>query len=192
MENLAKRVSLVLLVLVLVATLGVTFGCGGGEGGGVTVRIGLMTDVTGPASPALRPIVEAYVDTARYYNDENLIPGVKIKLSMWDTHFDNARLIPGYDWLKGQGAKVIMTVLAPDGEVLRPFAERDKIPILTMGEPHGIEDPPGWLFATSGFTGEGMYTMLKWVWDNDWDHSKGPAKIGYGGWNNEIDRTKPS
>jgi len=191
MKNLAKTLTVVLLVLVLVGTLGVAVGCGGGGGGGaVTIKMGVVTDLTGPASPALRPIVEVYVDTARYYNDHNLIPGVKIKLSMWDTHFDSARIIPGYDWLKEQGAKVIITFIATDAEVLKPFAERDKIPVLTTGEPGSIENPPGWLFATSGFAGEGMYTMLKWVWDNEWDHSKGPAKIGYGGWNTNVDQTK--
>jgi hypothetical protein len=188
MKNFAKRVTIVLLGLVLVATLGVGFGCGGGGGGGeVTIKIGLMTDLTGAASPSLRPIVDAFVDTARYYNDEKLIPGVKIKLSTWDTHFDTARVIPGYDWLKSQGVKVISLVLATDAAIVRPFAERDKISAICSGATPDIENPPGWLFSTAGFSERGWNTMLKWVWDNEWDHGKGPAKIGYGGWNTQID-----
>jgi hypothetical protein len=41
-------------------------------------------------------------DLVRYHSDEGLIPGdVKLKVASGDTHWDSARTIPGYNWLRG-------------------------------------------------------------------------------------------
>jgi hypothetical protein len=54
MRGLLRKATLVVLVLALVATF--SFGCGQKGGGGkVRVTIGLLTDMTGPASSLLRP-----------------------------------------------------------------------------------------------------------------------------------------
>jgi hypothetical protein len=94
-----KRAMALLLALALVTTLG--WGCGGGKAvGKVTITIGEITDFTGPAAPAVTTIHYAREDVARYYNEKGLIPGVKIKLASWDTHYDASREVPGYDWVR--------------------------------------------------------------------------------------------
>lgn len=67
-----------LLVLALLVPL--SFGCGGAGKGVKTIHIGELTDFTGSAAPALKNITYATEDVARCYNDNNLIPGVKVKV----------------------------------------------------------------------------------------------------------------
>jgi hypothetical protein len=93
-----------LLILVVVVPLS-ALGCGGGGGGGgkVTIHIGQLTDFTGAASPALKQITFITEDMIRYYNDEDVIRGVKLKLDAYDTEFDPSRYSLGYDWCKQKG-----------------------------------------------------------------------------------------
>jgi hypothetical protein len=158
-----------------------SLGCGGGGGGKVTIVIGQMTDLTGVASPALKHITRITQDIARYYNDEDLIPGAMVKMIFYDTKFDASRYIPGYDWCKSKRADVIIAILPDVAEVFRPFAKRDKIAIVSLSGTKELFEPPGWVFGVSGSLNEGSKTLLKWVRENDWK-GQGIPKIGVVGW----------
>jgi hypothetical protein len=118
---------------------------------------------------------------ARYYNDENLIPGATVKMIFYDTKFDASRYIPGYDWCKSKGTDVIITILPDVAQVFKPFAERDKIAIVSLSGIKELLEPPGWVFGVSGSLNEGSKTLLKWVRENDWK-GQGIPKIGVVGW----------
>jgi hypothetical protein len=169
-----------LLIVALLVPLS-SLGCGGGGGEKVTIVIGQMTDLTGIASPAFKQLTYITQDIARYYNDEGLIPGAKVDVVLYDTKYDPSRYIPGYDWLKSKGAKAIITILADVAEVLKPFAERDKIPILSFSVTESLLYPPGWAFGLSGSLNDGSKTLLKWVRENDWK-GEGIPKIGLVYW----------
>lgn len=179
MNRLLCKVTVILLVLALVGTLGLSCGGGGGGGGKKTITIGYMTNLTGYASAAVVNEYNAVVDVVRYYNDEGLIPGVKLKLATWDTHLDYSRTIPGYDWLKEQGARLIITLIPQDGEILKPFAATDKIPIFAASVSTAATTPPGWVFCFSTGSDLQIVTLLKWVSENHWDYSKGIPKMGF-------------
>ena len=171
------------MVLALIATL--CFGCDEeGEKGKVTITIGELTDFTGPASPAVIAMHYALEDIAEYYNEENLIPGVEIKIASWDTKIDPSRVVPGYEWLRGQGAKVIITLFPGDDEILKPFAERDKVFIAATGATGEAFDPPGWVFGFANVNPWAMTPLLQWISENDWDYeAEGrPPKLGYVKW----------
>lgn len=169
------------LVLALTALFGV--GCGGGgEGGKVTIVVGEIIDLTGPGSPAVKSFHYATQDLASYYNDRGLIPGAKIKLVTWDNQFNVARELPGYDWCKQQGAKVIFGVHQTTPETLKPFAERDKMPVFTGTFTEAGAEPPGWVFIMGANVAKQEATILKWVSENDWDYNQGVPKIGFFGW----------
>ncbi|MBM4462724.1 MAG: ABC transporter substrate-binding protein [Chloroflexi bacterium] len=172
------------LVVVLTAAFGV--GCGGGSEGKVTITIGEVTDLTGPAATAARWSHMTAVDIVRYWNDENLIPGVKLKLATWDERFDPSRDVPGYDWVRERGAKVIYSLVANFCESLKPFAERDKIVICASGATSPMIEPPGWVFAFSPTYAMDTKTLLQWLSENDWDYSNGVPKIGLPAWNEPI------
>ena len=173
------------LVLALTALFGV--GCGGGEeGGGVTIVVGEIIDLTGPGSPAVKTFHYATQDLARYYNAQGLIPGAKIKLVTWDMQFNPARDLPGYDWCKQQGAKVIFGVHESTAVTLKPFAERDKIPVFTGSYSAAAAEPAGWSFIISANTIKQAAVILDWVSETDWDYNQGVPKIGFFGWSESM------
>jgi hypothetical protein len=176
-SRLLNKVTVLFLVLALVGTLGLS--CGGGGGGKKTITIGFMSDLTGYTSGAVYNIYYGFGDLVRYYNDEGLIPGVKLNLVTWDTNFSAARTVPGYDWLKDKGADLIVTVLGQDGDALKSFADRDKFPLFSFTTTTNMIEPPGWVFTFSCRNEFEMVTLLKWISEEQWDYSQGIPKVGF-------------
>jgi ABC-type branched-subunit amino acid transport system substrate-binding protein len=149
----------------------------------VTITIGELTGLTGIASSALIPVHYAMMDVARYYNDEKLIPGVKIKVVAYDNKSDPARDVPGYAWCKERGAELIIAPLSTTAEILTHFAEKDKLPIMALASTMLAIEPPGWVFNTSCPPRYETNTLLRWVSEEHWDYTKGIHKFGLVGWN---------
>jgi len=165
------------LVLALIAML--CLGCGKGKEREVTITIGELTDFTGPASTSTVYLHYALADTIRYYNEEGLIPGVKLKLVSYDTQYSPARTLPGYDWLKERGAEIIVAPIANDAEMVKPFAERDATPVISFSPTDPMLEPPGWIFCFSARYADQQRFLLKWISENHWDYSKGIPKVGF-------------
>jgi len=126
-------------------------------------------------------------DLVKYYNDEGLIPGAKLRLVGYDTRTDPARYIPGYDWLKEQGADLILAVVTGSAETIRPFAENDRIPVATVAHSKAAVEPPGWVFVLTAPIPPQAKTLLKWLSENDWDYdAQGTPKLGFYGWQEPI------
>jgi hypothetical protein len=171
------------MVLALIAVL--CLGCGKGPTREARViTIGLISDMTGPASSGLIPINYAVYDVVRYYNEQEPIPGVKIEVETWDSRYDPARDIPGYEWLRAKGAKLMYTPLPTSGEILKPFAERDMIPILVGTGTWPQIEPPAWNFCFYPPETYLIGTFLKWLSEDDWDYQANGRKprIGSVGW----------
>ena len=182
MKHNWKRMIACLLTLALVTTL--SLGCGGDEDKQrVVIRIGEITDFTGPGSPAVRTIHYVLEDAARYYNEEGLIPGVKMEIISYDTKMDQSREVPGYDWVRDRGAQVVMAVYQLTGDILKPFAERDRIVVTNLTASVSQIEPPGWVFCFSSPTSLGFTVLMQWISEEHWDwETDGPAKIGFAGW----------
>ncbi|MBM4463291.1 MAG: hypothetical protein FJ012_08130 [Chloroflexi bacterium] len=183
MKCKCKMAVVFLAILALIVPLSV--GCGKGDGDRVTIVIGEITDLTGPASPACLPVHYGLVDLVRYFNEEDLIPGVRLKLVTYDFAYSPARDLPGYDWCKAKGAEVIFAIMFSTSETLKPFAERDKIVIFTAAATDPILEPPGWVFSLGCQFSQMANTLLKWVSENRWDYeAEGRMpKVGLIGWN---------
>lgn len=154
-------------------------GCGGDEEEGKTViTIGMLTDLTGPAGPALVPLLWALQDQIKYINAEDPIPGAELKLVTYDTKMDAARTIPGYEWLKERGSEVIVNIFDYDADALKPFAEKDKLPLASLIVTDPIIEPPGWVFCINSAMSLQMVTVLEWIGDQ-WDDGQRLPKIGY-------------
>ena len=189
-----KRKSRIAVACFLVLTLVVTLGLGCGEDeeeGKVTITVGHITDMTGPAGPAYRAVRLGLEDQVRHINEEDVIPGVNIKIITYDTGYDPAKDIPGYDWCRDKGAEVIYAGL-PSAGVYKPFAERDKVAVVTLAVSEPMIDPPGWLFAMNAPVSYQVKAFLNWVSENHWT-GEDPPKIGSAGWKEpyhaEITRT---
>jgi ABC-type branched-subunit amino acid transport system substrate-binding protein len=180
---------LMALLLVLALMVSLSLSCGGGGGGKVTITIGELTDLTGPASPAVATIHYALEDMVRYYNDEGLIPGVKLNVATWDTQYDPSRDVPGYDWVREKGARLIVAVTPQDALILKPFAERDKVAVAALGTDPGLLEPPGWVFCMSNSQGMEAKTLLKWIADQVWNYGQGAVpKVGLVAWNDATSK----
>ena len=171
-----------LMILAMVAAF--CLSCGkGGEEGKVTIVVGNISDMTGPAATALVPINYAMQDLANYFNDHNLIPDVTIKVVTYDARYDPSRDVPGWEALKEKGATVMVTALPTTAETLKSFAESDKIPLWSLTASPALLDPPGWVFCSEPPTSALVKTLLEWISINDADFPTGRrAKIGSAGW----------
>ena len=185
MQNGLKRGMVCFLSLVLVAVL--VAGCGGKQDGKVTITIGEITDLSGVSAPNVAPLHYAVLDAARYYNEQGIIPGVNINVVSYDMKTDFARSLPGYDWVTGKGAKVIISVLGETTETAKPFAQKDKVALLGLATSTSLVEPPGWVFCLNSPSDYEIKTLLKWISEKHWDYTKGTIpKIGMAAWEASI------
>jgi ABC-type branched-subunit amino acid transport system substrate-binding protein len=173
----------VAFLLALVMLVPLSLSCGGG-GGGRTITIGFLTDFTGPGGPSIERLYPVIKDLVKYYNDEGLISDAKLHLISYDTGMDPSKYVPGYDWLKVRGAKLIITSLPGGAETIKPFAETDGIPIFSFLYDEAMMESPGaeWVFSITIPSGPEVKTLLNWVSVNHWDYAKGIPKIGFYDW----------
>ncbi|MBM3133075.1 MAG: ABC transporter substrate-binding protein, partial [Chloroflexi bacterium] len=93
----------------------------------VTITVGNLSDLTGPAAAAMTVINMALEDIVRYYNDEDLIPGIALKVVTYDGQYRPSNNIPGYEWLKERGADLIFSAVPGTPETLKPFVDSDRM-----------------------------------------------------------------
>jgi len=176
-----RRMKVVLLVVACLALLLTSAsGCAGGAKEG-TVVIGFMTDITGPAGPGLKYLNWALEDQIRQMNENEVVPGATFELKTFDTRYDPARALEGYDYLKSAGAQVIFNVEATSAEALKAKCARDKIPMFGLTATEALTDPPGWVFLAHCPTNYMTAVLAKYVGDN-WTEDR-KIKIGFVGWN---------
>ncbi len=145
----------------------------------VKITIGNHTDKTGAASQAMQVVDAGLADVIKYYNDNDLIPGIEVELVEYDGMMDPGRDIPGWEWLKERGADAMLAWLPAISISLQAEAERDQIPLFVANTLSELIETPGYMFATSPLYEDLTWTYISWVMENDWDwQTKGPAKVG--------------
>lgn len=151
----------------------------------ITITIGNITDLTGIASDGFITMNLSLKDTARYYTDHELIPGVKFIVVEYDTMYDPARYAAGYESLRDQGAEVFFTSIAEAGVALKPNLDEDRTVLFTVVPLRQSIEPPGRVFGVGcSDIASYAYTLLKWIAENDPDFpSDRPARIGGALWN---------
>jgi len=152
-----------------------------------TITIGNLTDLTGVSSSALIVMNTAMKDVIDYYDENNLIPGIDVKVVEYDGNFDPAKAIPGWQWLRERGASLIFTAAPPNVPVLKTVADNEKVPFFTATAGMDVLTPPGYTFSLGTIPQWEAYTLMKWIAENDWDYkTKGPAKIGGAAWEEPL------
>lgn len=154
-----------------------------GPSGEFVITIGNISDMTGIAARAMEVVNTALEDLVRYYNEENLVPGVTFKALHYDAAYDPSNDIPGYQWLKDRNADVILAGLPSTPVTLKPLADDEHRIIFAMSAFPELEDPPGWVFSLNADTAKFGPTILRWIAENEWDYeANGPAKVGEAMW----------
>ncbi|MFO8010525.1 MAG: ABC transporter substrate-binding protein [Dehalococcoidia bacterium] len=149
----------------------------------VEIIIGNLTDKTGASANAMSVIDMALADAVRYYNENNNIPGVKLKVVEYDGRYEPSNDIPGYQWLKDRGADLIYTNVPATPITLKHRVNSEKMVLFTPAANRETITPPGYIFVTSTLPEDNAYTLLKWLSENDSDFPEDrPARIGAAGW----------
>lgn len=156
-----------------------------------TITIGNFTDITGPSSNPMSVIGMALEDMVKYYNEQNFVPGVELEMISYDGQMDPAKDVPGYEWLKEQGADLVFTSMPSTATTLKSVVDEDEMVLFTMVPDIGALSPPGYIFCTANTLGNYQsYTLLKWIAENDPDFPKDrPAKIGGAFWAEAYSQT---
>jgi len=149
----------------------------------IEITIGNLTDMTGVSANGMAPINMALADMVRYYNENNLIPGVELKIESYDGQYDPSKDIPGYEWLMERGADLIFTPVPPTPASLRARVDQDKVALFTASGNLNDLIPPGYVFSAASIPQWEAPTLLKWIAENDLDFPSGrPAKLGGASW----------
>ena len=150
----------------------------------VVITIGNLTDMTGVASSALNTITMVLEDVVRYYNDQNLIPGITLEVINYDGGYDPALDLAGYEELKAQGADLIFSPVTSAGATLKPYLETDQMVLFTVTPTEEALTPPGNAFCPGNTSAKyASFTLLKWIAENDPYFPEGrPARVGGAYW----------
>jgi len=150
----------------------------------ITITVGNLTDQTGPGAQGLSYVDMALNDVVEYYNNNNLIPGVELKVTTYDTQYDASKAIPGYKKLKSDGADFIWTACPIMIPILKAHLDGDEFVAFTATANIPEEElNNGYLFSMGITPKNEAYTLLTWIADNDKDFpSDRPAKIGAAAW----------
>lgn len=142
-------------------------------------KLGNISDITGPAAPALTVVDFALNDLIEHFNGNNLIPGMELEVVTFDSQYDPGRSIPGYEWVLERGADVVVTGLPPVMATIHPRATEDEVALLSIVVESSALELPTWNFAFSGIPKSYIYTLMNWIQDNDPDFpTDRPARIG--------------
>lgn len=150
----------------------------------VTITIGNLTDQTGPGAQGLTYVDMALDDIVEYYNDNDLIPGVHLKVVSYDTQYDASRAVPGYKKLINEGADFIWTACPIMIPVLKAHVDEAEMVVFTATANMSEEELDGGYIFSMGITPKNeSYTLLDWIAENDENFSVGrPAKVGGAAW----------
>ncbi|MFO8101798.1 MAG: ABC transporter substrate-binding protein [Dehalococcoidia bacterium] len=156
----------------------------------VVLTIGNITDQSGGGAAVLSIVDDAVGDVIKYYNENNLIPGVRVKMVSYDSAYDPAKEVPAYNYLKSKGADIIIGNMPNSAVVLRPFINADEIPFFSQSYTEEGFYPPAYLFSINVRTDRAVRALLEWISENDPDFPEDrPARIGGVNWDEPLSRT---
>ncbi len=137
------------------------------------VEIGEIEPLTGGGGTAVQPAFEAFQAYVKYFNEENGIPGVTVKVAWRDYGTVPTRFISAYRTLVDRGVPVIYTNTPSALEGIKPQLEKDQMPLVLGGVAGFTVYPPGWIFAVWSTPGEAASAVLDYFMQN-WKEERPP------------------
>ncbi len=162
------RIPMVLLLGLLLVSSTVMAACGGEDRTAGKIRIGILTDFTGPAALATTVTVDAFKHAIRFSLEQDPIPGLDIEYVSYDQRTDPARVSPGYMYLKGRGVDLMFIISPTDCTILADDIMKDQMPVIGSNIAEEVGNHPN-IFNMIGSDAHTIETVLQWVMDN-WDY----------------------
>lgn len=138
------------------------------------VKVGVLTDMTGPVSPELIPIARG---TAVYFQDlkkKGGVNGINFDMVWVDTKYQLAAALAGYERLKNN-VPIFYTSMSHASTALKANFAEDKIPCVTHSSATLPFYPPGWLYGFAPTHGEDLAFLGNFLLEN-W-REKRPLKV---------------
>ncbi|MBM3133206.1 MAG: ABC transporter substrate-binding protein, partial [Chloroflexi bacterium] len=155
----------------------------------VTITIGNLTDLTGPAAVPMTTVNSAMSDVVKWANEENMIPGVKLDVLNFDGQYNPSKDLPGYLWLTENGADILFSGLPNTPVSLQPRVNADKAVLMCLSLDGPQADPPGYEFSINMSVKDITSTALNWIAEHEWDwKTNGPAKVALVSWDSTVYR----
>ena len=108
-----------------------------------TIKVGVVLDMTGPASNLLIPCWQAYKNYYRNINEKGGIHGRKVKLILEDDGYSIPRSIAAYKKLLYKDKVLAILFMGGSGQhrTLYDQLEKDKMPVITGAWSHHVSVP---------------------------------------------------
>src|SRR4030042_4447127 len=178
-------VLLVALLVLLMLAMPLLSGCSKKEATtptvppGATIKIGELTDLTGPSATYQVPQHQGLVDYWKYVNDvEGGINGIKVQNLFVDTRLDSQLTLSGYNSLLDQGVVAFCSGTAHQGSILKAALARDKIPSIQSAATPNDLWPVGWVYSAAAGLAGSMGFCIDFVMKNWTDQSR-PVRIAF-------------
>ncbi|MBI9110677.1 ABC transporter substrate-binding protein [Maridesulfovibrio ferrireducens] len=106
-----------------------------------TIKVGLLSDLTGPTSSVGVPYAQGIKDCAAYVNANGGINGEQIELIQVDYAYNVQQALSAYKRFKSKGIVALQGWGTGDTEALVRFVSRDKIPVFSASYSPHLMDP---------------------------------------------------
>ena len=149
------------------------------------VEVGFMAGLTGPAAAASQYAFRTAVDYTEYFNEEDGIPEVTVKLTWADTGYKLDQAVGTYRKWAQKGLPIFILVLMEETTVLSPMAAKDELPYITLAQSESAMYPPGWVYSIYPTEAERFSAWCDWIMEN-WQGERPPrvaflgADMAYG------------
>ena len=157
-------------IIAAVAFMAVAVGANAAE-----IKVGLLSDLSGPTSAVGQPYAEGIKAGAAYVNDNGGVNGKMLKLMQVDYAYNVQQALAAYKRFKSQGMVALQGWGTADTEALTKFVARDRIPTWSASYSAHLTDPekaPYNFFVSADYS-----TMaragLQYIKDN-WTESRPP------------------
>lgn len=105
------------------------------------IKIGLISDLSGPTSDVGRPYADGVRHCVEYLNQQGGITGQPIELIQVDYAYNVQQAIAAYNRFKGQGVVALQGWGTADTEALVRFVARDEMPTFSASYSAHLTDP---------------------------------------------------
>ncbi len=137
------------------------------------VEIGAIPCLTGGGGTADQPSFRATQDYVRYFNGEEVIPGVTVELAWRDNQTNIAAFISAYRGFVDSGIPLMFSNYPTPLEGLTDQLAKDQVAFVTGGATGPLIVPPGWVFAAWATQGEAATVLLDYFMEG-WTEDRPP------------------
>ncbi|WP_045219143.1 ABC transporter substrate-binding protein [Desulfonatronum thioautotrophicum] len=142
------------------------------------IKIGVLSDLSGPTSDVGRPYADGVRHCVEYLNKQGGIAGQRIEMLQVDYAYNVQQAIAAYNRFKGQGIVALQGWGTADTEALVRFVARDEIPTYSASYSAHLADPqvaPFNFFIAADYSTQAR-AALQYFHDN-WTEDR-PIRLG--------------